>query len=291
MDHPLTTSGPDRRRPAAGAGRVAAELARLTPRDRWLLDLLDQHQVFTTMQITTLCYPSLHRASYRLRQLHHREVIDRFRHGARPGSEAYRWTLGPTGAGITATAAGRPAPRPQQVRAYLDRLATSPKLHHLLAVNDLFVTLAGHARHHAGVALTRWWSERRATTAAGNLVHPDGAGTWTTGGRQVSFFLEVDRGTEPLPRLASKLHNGYTRLAGTRLAWPVLFWLPNPAREDNLHQLLTRQGTAGVTVATATPMHGHPAGPVWRLTGRPDGTVRLALHQLPVPTPIEKDGS
>lgn len=283
MDHSLT-SNRTRRRPAAGVGRVAAELARLTPRDRWLLDLLDQHQVFTTMQVTTLCYPSLHRAQYRLRQLHRREVVDRFRAGARPGSETYRWTLGPVGAAITATAAGRHAPRPQQVRAHVDRLATSPKLHHLLAVNGLFVTLAGYARDHAGVALTRWWSERQATTAAGNLVRPDGAGTWTSGGAQVPFFVEVDRGTELLPRLAEKLHNGYTRLSGTRLAWPVLFWLPNPAREDHLHQLLAQQGTAGVSVATATPVHGHPAGPVWRLAGQPDAT-RLALHQLPTTSP------
>lgn len=284
MDHPVASDRDRRLGRAAGTGRVAAELARLMPRDRWLLDLLDEHQVFTTEQVTMLCYPSLHRARFRLRQLHRRGVLDRFRPGSRPGSDAYRWALGPVGAAITATAAGKPAPRPQQVRAHVDRLATSPKLHHLLAVNELFCTLAGYARDRAGVALARWWSERQATAAAGNLVRPDGAGTWTTSGRQVPFFVEVDRGTEPLPRLTGKLHNGYTRLSGTRLAWPVLFWLPNPPREDHLHQLLAQQGTAGVTVATATPVHGHPAGPVWRLASQPD-TARLTLHQLPTTSP------
>jgi hypothetical protein len=287
MDHPLT-SDHGRRRPAAGTGRVSAELARLMPRDRWLLDLLDQHQVLTTEQITMLCYPSRHRARYRLRQLHRREVLDRFRHASRPGSDTYRWTLGPVGAAITATAAGKPPPRPQQVRAHVDRLATSPKLSHLIAVNELFCTLAAHARDRAGLALARWWSERQATAAAGNLVRPDGAGTWTADRSTVSFWVEVDRGTEQLSRLTSKLHNGYTRLAGTRLAWPVLFWLPNPAREDHLHDMLASQGTGGVTVATATPVHGHPAGPVWRLAGRP-GTARLALHQLPTSNDIEED--
>ena len=33
------------------ASVVAAELGRLTPRDRLLLDLLDQHQTFTTDQL------------------------------------------------------------------------------------------------------------------------------------------------------------------------------------------------------------------------------------------------
>jgi len=287
MDHPLT-SDHGRPRQTAGTGRVAAELARLMPRDRWLLDLLDQHQVFTTEQITMLCYPSLHRASYRLRQLHRRDILDRFRHGSRPGSDAYRWTLGPVGAAITATAAGKPPPRPQQVRAHVDRLATSPKLHHLITVNELFCTLASHARDRAGVALARWWSEQRATAAAGNLVRPDGAGTWTVDRSTVSFWVEVDRGTEQLSRLTSKLHNGYTRLVGTRLAWPVLFWLPNPTREDHLHDVLAHQGTAGVAVATATGEHGHPAGPVWRLAGQP-GTARLALHQLPTSNDIEED--
>lgn len=287
MEHPLTST---HRREGAGGGSLAAELARLMPRDRWLLDLLDQHQVLTTTQITMLCYPSLHRARYRLLQLHRRGILDRFRHITRPGSDAYRWTLGAAGAAITAASAGKPPPRPQQVRAHIDRLATSPKLHHLLAVNEFFCTLAAHARHRHDVALARWWPERRATAAAGNLVRPDGAGLWNVDGRQVPFWVEIDRGTEQLTRLTSKLHNGYTRLTGTRMGWPVLFWLPNPAREDHLHQLLTRHGTATVTVATATPAHGHPAEAVWRIAGRPDA-ARLALHQLPTSSNTRQEGS
>ena len=84
MEHPLTST---RRREGAGGGSLAAELARLMPRARWLLDLLDQHQVLTTAQITMLCYPSLHRARYRLLQLHRRGILDRFRHITRPGSD------------------------------------------------------------------------------------------------------------------------------------------------------------------------------------------------------------
>src|SRR5207249_2721381 len=82
-------------------------------------------------------------------------------------------------------------------------------------------------------------------------------------------------------RVGGKL-TGYAHL-GPRLAYPVLFWLPNSAREANLHHLLSRTGVPdGLTVGTGTPdieaAHGAgsgPAGRVWRVTGRA-GRVALA---------------
>src|SRR5690606_23232206 len=193
--------------------------------------------------------------------------------------------LGPVGAAIAAAAAEAPMPRPSAVRAATARLATSPRLHHLLEVNQFFCALAAHARHHSGAALLRWWPERRATHATGGLARPDGAGLWAYAGRHVPFWLELDRGTETLSRLAAKL-TGYQRLAGTELAWPVLFWLPTRSRETSLHKLLTRI-SVGYVVATATgeAPDAHPAGPVWRLAGDPD-TTRRPLHHIP---PITED--
>lgn len=43
------------------------------------------------------------------------------------------------------------------------------------------------------------------------IVRPDGYGRWHQDGREVDFFLEYDRGTEPLDRLAAKLA-GYRKL-------------------------------------------------------------------------------
>ena len=266
------------------AGLVAAELARITPRDRYLLDLLDQHRTLTTTQITDLAFTSLGRARNRLGDLHRRGVLDRFRHYQRPGSQSWRWTLGPLGAAILAAGRGDPVPRPAAVRDATARIATSPTLGHLLAVNGFFVALAAHARTHQGVRLARWWNEARCRDACANLARPDGHGVWTAAGREVPFWLEMDCGTEALPRVADKAA-GYASL-GPRRAYPVLVWLPTTTREANLHTLLSRHGVPdGVRIATAAADHaasnGGPAGPVWRLSG---SSERIPLSDVPTST-------
>jgi hypothetical protein len=83
----------------------------------------------------------------------------------------------------------------------------------------------------------------------------------------VDFFLEYDRGTEDLGRLAGKL-DGYAELAAASgIATPVLLWLPGPSREAAVRQAI---GEPPVPVATATPGVGgaHPAGPVWLPAGQ-----------------------
>lgn len=259
------------------ASVVAAELARLTPRDRHLLDLLDQHQTFTTEQLVTLAFGSVGRARNRLNALLSRDILDRFRLYQRPGSQSWRWTLGPVGAAIVAAGRDNPMPRPAAVRDSTARLAMSPRLNHLLATNGLFVALTGHARTRPGVRLARWWNEARCRDATGNLVRPDGHGVWVTGGRAVPFWLEMDLGSEALQRVADKL-TGYAAL-GPRRAYPVLFWLPTAAREANLHALLSRAGVpAGVSADDAAAANGGPAGAVWR---RPSDPTRVTLADLP----------
>lgn len=266
--------------PRLTASAVAGELARLTPRDRLILDLLDQHATFTTDQLVDLAFGSVGRARNRLNTLHARDILDRFRHYQRPGSQAWRWTLGPVGAAIVAAGKGEALPRPSAVRDATARLAMSPTLAHRVSVNGFFVALSGHARTHSGARLVRWWNEARCREACGNLVRPDGHGVWSDGERAVPFWAEVDLGTEPLRRVADKL-TGYAALPPRR-AYPVLFWLPTGAREANLHAHLSRAEVPdGLTVATAAADYaGGPAGPVWRIVGHP-GRVRLA--ELPAP--------
>ena len=260
------------------ASVVAGELTRLTPRDRFLLNLLDQHKTFTTDQLVDLTFGSAGRARNRLNTLLERDILDRFRHYQRPGSQSWRWTLGPVGAALVAAGRGDPLPRPAAVRDATARLAMSPTLGHLLAVNGFFVALTAHARTDPSTRLDRWWNEVRCRAEVGTVVRPDGHGVWNVGGQPVPFWLEVDLGTETLSRVVGKL-TGYAKLPPPR-AYPVLFWLPTAAREANLHAHLARTGVPdGVSVATAADDHaadaGGPAGPVWRVAGR-SGRVSLA---------------
>jgi hypothetical protein len=111
-------------------------------------------------------------------------------------------------------------------------------------------------------------------------VRPDGHGVWRDHGTVTGFYLEHDRGTEPIGRLIGKLEP-YRRLRRDGGAgYPVLFWLPTTARETNLHARLAEASPAGVPVATATrDVARHPAQAVWRLAG--NGRRRMGLFDLP----------
>jgi hypothetical protein len=188
-------------------------------------------------------------------------VVDRFRPHHTPGSAPYHYVLGLLGAALLAAQRDQ---EPAKLGYRRDRtlaLAHSQRLQHLLGVNGFFTALAATARRHPDAALEVWWSEQRCTQQWGQLVRPDGYGRWREHQQRVDFFLEYDRGSEPLRRLAGKLP-GYLELVhATGIATPLLLWLPTPTREAAARRALA--GT-GLPVATATSHPDHtPAGPLW----------------------------
>nr|WP_246614043.1 replication-relaxation family protein [Actinoplanes bogorensis] len=281
--------------------------AGLTARDLTLLSWLADHGVLTTDQIAAALFPSLNFAQRRLRALMSKQLVDRFR-PQRPdgGSYPYHWVLAQLGSDVMASQRGEPTPRRDQARLRRWHLTSRANLPHLLVVNDFFTQLAARARTHPGAELERWWSAARCqqmtaftgddtrsghradgTALAYRLkVRPDGHGIFTDHGVSTAFFLEYDTGTESLNRLVDKV-DGYRDLARvTGRLWPVLFWLPGPARERHLHDALSQAGTGyptatavhgrgGRAPATATDL-GHPAGPVWWLHQHTGPALTLA---------------
>jgi hypothetical protein len=110
-------------------------------------------------------------------------------------------------------------------------------------------------------------------------VRPDGYGRWREHGTEVDFFLEYDRGTEPLDRLAAKLAGYQDLAAATEIATPVLFWLPTGGREATVRQALAgaaRWGPVRFLVVTASPALAHsPAEAVWQPLGCTQARRRL----------------
>jgi len=99
------------------------------------------------------------------------------------------------------------------------------------------------------------------------VVRADGYGRWHEADREVDFFLEYARGTEPLERLAAKLV-AYGELAdATKIPTPLLFWLPSSGREASVREVLAREGRwnrVRFLVATASPTLGAgPAEAAW----------------------------
>ena len=263
------------------------DLRRLSSRDRLLLSWLSEHFVLTTDQIGAALFPSLRAAQRRLTVLHRIGAVSRFqfpRTDTDPGSGAYRYTLGPLGVHLHPTAYTDPDnPNPKAPRTHLERRARiirSPRLGHLLGVNQFFIDLIAHTRSHPGAHLVRWWSEQHATAAYSRGkggIHPDAHGVFTVAGAEVGFFLEFDNATSDIACVIKKLP-AYERLAtdgGPR--FPVLLWVPDRRREAHLLRLLTGVPTK---MPVATAVHSNdPAGPIWALPGDPG--PRLHLHELP----------
>jgi hypothetical protein len=262
--------------PLSRTASLLALYPHITPRDRLLLQFLDDHQVLTTGQIHRMLFTARRTCQLRLAELAALGLVERFRFSrVGGGSQPWHWTLGHNGHRFQAAAHQRPEPTPRASNQTVQRLSANPHLPHLVLTNEFFVRLVEYARRHPDTRLDRWWSER-VTTEQYRTLTADGHGLWTAGCVTVGFFLEADTGTEPLSRLVSKLdrYAKLVRRSGPR--YPVLFWLGNEQREEHLHRLWPDQHT---TVAVATAVHASdPAARAWRPRGIAD---RVGLTELP----------
>ncbi|MEO3827362.1 replication-relaxation family protein [Actinomadura sp. B10D3] len=264
-------------RPRANPELLAELAYRLTQRDREVIELVWEHRVLTTHQLTAICFGNYSKARHRLLALYRLTALERFQPWTPSGSTPWHWVLGPGGAHVLAGERGiDPAELGYRREAAL-AISHSAKLGHQVGVNDFFARLHTATRTHPGSAVAKWWDERRCAALWGDLAHPDAYGRWTEPHAEIDFFLEHDTGSETLARVADKLA-GYASLAeSTGITTPVLLWLPSTAREANLRK---RLGTPEVPVATAvhTPATAPegPAGRVWLPTGSSGPRLRLA---------------
>jgi hypothetical protein len=185
----------------------------------------------------------------------HRRPVPALRAGG--GSYPWHYVLGHLGAELIAAARDQPPPRPSETAQRIRQIATGRTLDHRLGVNQFFTDLAGHARTHPDARLGRWWSEARCAAPGAfcpglvTPIRPDGHVIYTEDERCVAFFLEHDTGTESHAVLLAKLTRYDAHVTRGGVAWRVLFWLPNTARERHLHDQLTTLEVA-VPIATAT---------------------------------------
>ncbi|MGI8335234.1 replication-relaxation family protein [Actinomadura scrupuli] len=269
-------------RPRVSPELIADLAHRLTGRDRAVLELVWEHRVLTTHQITEIVFHNPHKARHRLLELKQLSALARFQPWAPVGSEPMHWVLGPAGAHILAAQRGIDVTELGYRHDTTLAISHSVKLAHQVGVNDFFAKLHAYARRRSDdAAVTQWWPERRCAALWADLARPDAYGRWaepTPDGRlaEVDFFLEHDTGSETLSLVAGKL-SGYAALAeATGISTPVLFWLPSQAREINLRKVV---GIPEVPVATAVQTPGTalegPAGCVWLPLGSTGPRRRL----------------
>ncbi|GLZ76709.1 hypothetical protein Afil01_15160 [Actinorhabdospora filicis] len=247
VNHLEATLEEPRQKPITGEQIIAVH-RHLTDRDLNLIDALGQHQVLLLPQITRMFFPSETRARTRLTVLRGLGVVTRFRRSVRPGSQAWRYTLGHVGATIYAHSRGEKPPRVPDTTARLGKLTARRDMEHLLGVNEVLSHLYEHARHTEGAELEECLGEPDSVALTYGFARPDASWVWREGGLSRRFFLEYNTGTESLVRVVRKL-----RLYDTPLDHEgvVVFVFPNATREANF-RFMASDAEQGITVATTS---------------------------------------
>jgi hypothetical protein len=182
-------------------GGLAA--ARLTARDRALLERLGEHEPLTTCELRLLFFTGESRCRRRLRTLEAEQLLVRV-FPARPGRGGSRealWFLSSEGRRLVG-APGRRAPG-----------LSIPDLDHRRAVARFFCTLTEHSLQRREEGLWSWRGERSCEQGLGGGARPDGYGRYLHPAGEITFYLELDRGTETQARLHAKLDSYLAQLA------------------------------------------------------------------------------
>lgn len=241
-------SAPTRQVERVGSRQLSEIRASLTAVDWDVLQSLAKFHYLTTRQIQRLHFnqparsiAAASRASRRrLQQLYEQRVVDRLDRrigGVRAGSASYVLTVSPIGARLLESSTRRRAREPSLLH-----------LDHVLAVAELAVQL--HEAHTAGATIVRrlepepaCWRPFIARHGARGLLKPDLRVTVADDGRELHWFIEVDRGTEHAPVLRRKMRTyieawqaGVDQLDGV---FPQVLWVvPDEGRGDAIESAL-----------------------------------------------------
>jgi hypothetical protein len=237
--------------------------ARVTLRDRELLDRLAQHEPLSTSELCLLFFTGARACRGRLLKLEQQKLLTRVYPSRewRGGATEALWFLSPHGRQTIGASARRPPG------------LSIPDLEHRRAVARFFLGLVERSLITPDEGLYRWLGEQQAQEGTGPAVRPDGFGRYLLPDGEITFYLEVDRGTETTKRVRDKLAVYRRALAADR-------------NRDRGNILLVCEGRRRlVSLARCAP-----AGPpwVWGTTDRehywllPTGEQERRFSELPV---------
>src|SRR5579859_2174535 len=167
-----------------------------TDRDRAILHRLAEHEPLTTSELWLLFFTGLRTCQARLQQLEAAHLLCRVypARSSRGGKSEPLWFLTPNGRRTIEAPSRRPP------------ALSIPDLEHRRAVARFFLTLVERSLARNGEGLYTWYGETRAAAGVGGgPLRPDGYGRYLLPDGELTFYLELDRGTEPSKRVAAKL--------------------------------------------------------------------------------------
>jgi hypothetical protein len=267
----------------------------LTPRDVEIIRTVCQHGALTRAQVRRLFFrqggglASVQAVCRRLKILTERGYLDRLRIPTAMGSGPYVYLPGARSEAVLAAEELTLARVTKR-----ERLRSVAAIAHRLEVADFYVGLSEAFASREGCILV-WLSERQAYYAlpgAGRTLPftPDAYCLWILGNEEGAFFLEWDRGTESMTRLAEKLARYETyyglrayrdHLGEDELRPRVLFVVPDERRRKKLSSWLGRRLTKRewpslptVLAAIHADAEADPLGAIWYRSGD-DEPLRL----------------
>ncbi len=174
---------------------MTPSLPPVTVRDRELLDRLSQHEPLSTSELHLLFFTGLRTCRRRLSRLEAAGLLVRVfpTRSTRGGSAEALWFLSPNGRRVI----GAPGRRPPGL--------SIPDLEHRRAVARFFAGLIERSFTRPGEGVYRWLGEQQAQHGTGASVRPDGYGRYLLADGEITFYLEIDRATEPARRVKAKL--------------------------------------------------------------------------------------
>jgi hypothetical protein len=211
-------------------------------------------------------------------QLYRLGLLERFRPHTPTGSAPWHYTLDEPGARLVGARQEIDFKDFTFKKARIFDVVGSPRLRHRVECNGFFTRLSRACRQR-GWRLD-WIGERRATARWDSHITPDGVGRIVAGDREISFFLEYDRGTENHDQLANKTHR--YRLIGRTVTSEdaLLFVFPSAARERYARGALVGSSVPIATAVRAEVLR-HPLGPVWLPLGDDRRRMILELPRAP----------
>ena len=273
---------PNRRR---GAARPLPP----TDRDRAIIRDVARHGQMTRVQIRRLHFrrgeqlASVQVVCRRLTLLTERRYLSRIRLPVAMGSGLYVYQLGEAAAAALDEQEGGLIQR----RRGRSRRVSAAGMLHTLEIVDFYIALK-EALQGRGGEIVVWLSERQAHYAipcrSRSLPFtPDAYCLWTLSEEEGSFFLEWDRGTESMTRIAEKLtrYETYYGLRAYRdhlgeidIRPRILFVVSDDRRKKKLTGWIGRGLTKGewaslptILVATREHAHSQPLEPIWQVPG------------------------
>ena len=134
---------------------------------------LYEHKVLTTSQLADLHFDSPRVTERRLLKLYQHGVVQRFRPASEKGSYPFHFLLGDLGAQVVAAELAVELKDLKLAKDRLVRIAYSPRLGHLVALNTFFTRLIHRCRQLQDLRVTHWWSEDRVRRRWRQIVLPD----------------------------------------------------------------------------------------------------------------------